>query len=139
MKVSFDFDSTLSRKDVQLFAKELVSEGHEVWIVTSRFSDEAADDKDRKWHWIKGQNQRLFGVAEDCGIKVENIHFTNMESKSLFLEGKGFIFHLDDDDIELMDILESNLHIENKCFPVNVEHFEWKETCRNILNKNLVD
>ena len=137
MKVSFDFDSTLSRKDVQSFAKELVSAGHEVWIVTSRFSDEAA--KDKKWHWIKGQNQKLFDVAEDCGIKVENIHFTNMESKSLFLEGKGFIFHLDDDDIELMDILESNRSAEVKCFPVNVEHFEWKETCKEILRKNLVD
>jgi hypothetical protein len=137
MKVSFDFDSTLSRKDVQVLAKELVSEGHEVWIVTSRFSDEAARDK--KWHWIKGQNQKLFDVAKDCGIKVENIHFTNMESKSLFLEGKGFIFHLDDDDIELMDILESNRSTEVKCFPVNVEHFEWKETCKEILRKNLVD
>ena len=137
MKVSFDFDHTLSRKDVQTFAKELVSEGHEVWIVTSRFSDEAA--KEKKWHWIEGQNQKLFDVAKDCGIKVENIHFTNMESKSLFLEGKGFIFHLDDDDIELMDILESNRSTEVKCFPVNVEHFEWKETCKEILRKNLVD
>jgi hypothetical protein len=137
MKVSFDFDSTLSRKDVQVFAKELVSEGHEVWIVTSRFSDEAG--KEKNWHWILGQNQRLFDVAEDCGIKVENIHFTCMESKSLFLEGKGFIFHLDDDDIELMDILESNRSTEVKCFPVNVEHFEWKETCKEILRKNLVD
>ena len=44
MKVSFDFDGTLSRKDVQKLAKELVSEGHEVWIVTSRFSDEAAKE-----------------------------------------------------------------------------------------------
>jgi hypothetical protein len=137
MKVSFDFDGTLSRKDVQKLAKDLVSEGYEVWIVTSRFSDEAA--KDKKWHWIEGQNQKLFDVAKDCGIKVENIHFTNMESKSLFLEGKGFIFHLDDDDIELMDILESNRSTEVKCFPVNVEHFEWKETCKEILRKNLVD
>ena len=137
MKVSFDFDSTLSRKDVQVLAKDLVSEGHEVWIVTSRFSDEAA--KEKKWHWIEGQNQRLFDVAEECGIKKENIHFTCMESKSLFLEGKGFIFHLDDDDIELMDILESNRSAQNKCFPVNVDHFEWKETCRNILKKNLAE
>ena len=42
MKVSFDFDSTLSRKDVQSFAKELVDRGLEVWIVTSRFDDESA-------------------------------------------------------------------------------------------------
>jgi len=47
-KVSFDFDSTLSRKDVQDFAKKLVSEGYEVWIVTSRFDDETGMSKN--WH-----------------------------------------------------------------------------------------
>ena len=135
MKVSFDFDSTLSRKDVQEFAKELVNEGHEVWIVTSRFDDETAMIKN--WHWIKGQNQKLFDIADKCGIKRNNIKFTCMESKSYFLEGKEFVFHLDDDDIELMDILESNKFTDDECFPVNVEHSEWKENCRNILNKNL--
>jgi hypothetical protein len=137
MKVSFDFDHTLSRKDVQEFAKQLVNEGHEVWIVTSRFSDEAA--KEKKWHWIEGQNQKLFDVAQECGIKKENIQFTCMESKSYFLKGKDFIFHLDDDDIELMDIFESNKFDQSKCFPVHVEHFEWKETCQNLLKKNLAD
>lgn len=131
MKVSFDFDSTLSRKDVQVFAKQLVDEGHEVWIVTSRFDDESAMSKN--WHWIKGQNQRLFDVANECGIKMENIKFTCMESKSIFIKDKGFIFHLDDDDIELMEILES----KDKCRPIHVDHFEWKETCRNILKNNL--
>jgi hypothetical protein len=131
MKVSFDFDSTLSRKDVQEFAKELVNEGHEVWIVTSRFDDEYAMKKN--WHWIKGQNQKLFDVAEDCGIVEENIHFTCMESKSIFIKNKGFVFHLDDDDFELMDIFES----KDKCRAIHVDHFEWKETCKNILQKNL--
>ena len=131
MKVSFDFDHTLSRKDIQAFAKQLVNEGHEVWIVTSRFSDEAA--KEKKWHWIEGQNQKLFDVAQECGIKKENIQFTCMESKSVFLKDKGFVFHLDDDDIELMDILET----KDGCRPIHVDHFEWKETCKNILKKSL--
>jgi hypothetical protein len=133
MKVSFDFDSTLSRKDVQEFAKQLVDDGHEVWIVTSRFDDESAMSKN--WHWIKGQNQRLFDVADECGIKKENIHFTCMESKSVFLKDKGFIFHLDDDDIELMDILES----KDSCRAIHVDHFEWKETCKSILKNNLAE
>jgi hypothetical protein len=131
MKVSFDFDGTLSRKDVQVFAKQLVDEGHEVWIVTSRFDDESAMKKN--WHWIKGQNQTLFDVADKCGIKKENIYFTCGESKSIFLKDKGFVFHLDDDDIELMDIFES----KDKCRPLHVDHFEWKETCENILKKYL--
>lgn len=133
MKVSFDFDNTLSRKDVQVFAKQLVDDGHEVWIVTSRFSDEEA--KERNWHWILGQNQNLFNVANECGIKLENIHFTCGQPKYLFLENKYFIFHLDDDDIELMDILESNKFVDSKCFPVHVDHFEWKETCQKYFKK----
>jgi hypothetical protein len=136
-KVSFDFDSTLSRKDVQDFAKKLVNEGYEVWIVTSRFDDETGMSKN--WHWIKDQNQNLFNIASECGIKMDNIKFTCMEPKIKFLENKGFIFHLDDDDIELMDIFESNKFDQSKCFPVHVEHFEWKETCRNILKKNLAE
>ena len=73
------------------------------------------------------------------GIKKENIQFTCMESKSYFLSGKGFIFHLDDDDIELMDILENNKFTSDKCFPVNVGHFEWEESCRDILKINLAE
>lgn len=128
MRVSFDYDATLSRKDVQEFAKKLVSRGIEVWIVTSRFDDETA--KEKAWWWIKDQNNNLFEVADECGIRRENIKFTNMESKSIFLKDKSFTFHLDDDYIELLDILESG----DKCLPVNVDHFEWKETCLNVLN-----
>jgi predicted GTPase len=109
MKVSFDFDHTLSRKDVQVFAKQLVDDGHEVWIVTSRFSDEAA--KEKKWHWIEGQNQKLFDVAEECGIKKENIQFTCMESKSVFLKDKGFVFHLDEMMYSLINIYYMEFHI----------------------------
>mgnify|MGYP000070397850 CR=1 FL=1 len=81
------------------------------------------------------------GIIETLGRvkkiekELENIHFTCMESKSIFLESKDFVFHLDDDDIELMDIFESNKFDQSKCFPVHVDHFEWKETCRNILKK----
>jgi len=74
-------------------------------------------------------------VADECGIKRENIKFTCMESKSVFLKYKEFLFHLDDDDIELMEILES----KDKCKPVHVDHFEWRETCENILQKYLAN
>jgi hypothetical protein len=127
MKVSFDFDSTLSRKDVQEFATQLVKLEHEVWIVTSRFSEEEAMKKN--WHWIKGQNKSLFDIANQCGIKSQNIHFTCMESKSIFLKDKGFTFHLDDDVVELFDILDSG----DKCKAINVNQNEWKEDCLKLI------
>lgn len=126
IKVSFDFDSTLSRTDVQAFARQLCQMGYEVWIVTSRFNNE---ELLKKWPWITEQNQKLFKVADECGIHRDRIHFTNMESKSIFLKGKGFKFHLDDDEVELMDILES----KDSCRAVNVDHFEWLQTCESIL------
>ena len=128
MKVSFDFDGTLRRLDVQRYAKSLVETGHEVWIVTTRTTTE--DIIARGWHWSKDQNIILFEIAEECGILKEHIVFTDHQDKIHFLKGKGFAFHLDDDVHELMQIVEG----QDPCRPVNVEHFEWKETCNKIVN-----
>jgi hypothetical protein len=127
MKVSFDFDSTLDRPSVQDFAKELVNDGVEVWIVTSRCTTEYATEKG--WHWVDKQNRKLFRVADNIGIKREHIIFTNHVSKSEFIYNKNFIFHLDDDSDELIAILESG----DSCKPINVDHFEWEQDCRKLV------
>lgn len=127
MKVSFDFDGTLSRKDVQEYAKSLVNSGLEVWIVTSRIATEPALAKG--WHWIERQNKELYDVADQVGIKKENIIFTEFVDKIQFLKGKDFIFHIDDDVDELMAILNS----KDSCKTVNVDHFEWKQTCESFI------
>jgi hypothetical protein len=130
MKVSFDFDGTLSRNDVQKFAKELVNGGHDVWIVTSRFSTEPALAKG--WYWIERQNQQLYDVAEECGIPKENIVFTEHVDKIVFLKDKEFLFHLDDDEYELIKILES----KDTCKPLNVGHSDFEVFCRELINSN---
>ena len=130
MKVSFDFDSTLDRPSVQDFAKELVNDGVEVWIVTSRCTTEYATEKG--WHWVDKQNRKLFRIADNIGIKREHIMFTNHVSKSEFIKGKDFIFHLDDDSDELIAILESG----DSCKPSNVNHFDWERDCRLYIKQN---
>jgi hypothetical protein len=130
-KVSFDYDATLSRKDVQEFAKELVEQGFDVWIVTSRTSTE--DIVARNWTWCLNQNEIVFEVAEECGIPKENIVFTDHTDKVNFLKGKDFLLHLDDDVDELMEILRSG----DKCNPLNVNSLSWKENCIETLNKKL--
>ena len=132
MKVSFDFDGTLRLHSVQQYAKILVEAGHEVWIVTTRTTTE--DIIERGWHWSKDQNIILFEIAEACGILKEHIVFTDHQDKIHFLKGKGFAFHLDDDVHELMCIIESG----EPCKPVNVEHFEWKETCNKIIENGRI-
>ena len=129
MKVSFDFDGVLSRKDVQDFAKELIGKGIDVWIVTSRIATESALEKG--WYWIEKQNDELYKVAELVGVVKDKIVFTEHIDKIVFLKDKGFEFHLDDDEHELILIMQS----KDSCVPLNVGHFSWKENCLEVLNK----
>ena len=129
MKVSFDFDDTLTKHEVRVYASYLVDEGHEVWIVTSRYD---LENLDRRWRdkktgkpWV---HQDLFEVADACGIKKEHIHFTNRVKKCKFLEDNGFLFHVDDDDLELIEIMKSNI-----VKTINVEYFDWEYECNQIL------
>jgi hypothetical protein len=130
MKVSFDFDGTLSRHDVQVYASSLVDDGHEVWIVTSRWD---LDNLDRRWKSKKTgepwEHQDLFEVAEWCGIKKEHIHFTNRKKKCQFLEDNQFVFHLDDDDLELIEIMKNNI-----VKSINVDYSDWKHECDELIN-----
>jgi translation elongation factor EF-1alpha len=126
-KISLDFDYTLSRKDVQEFAKKLVNLDFDVWIVTSRFSNEEA--LLRGLYGADKKNKEIYDIAELCGIKKENIVFTNKIDKINYLKDKNFTIHLDDDIDELMAILESG----DLCKPINVNYFDWENTCMEIL------
>jgi len=126
-KISLDFDYTLSRKDVQEFAKKLVNLDFDVWIVTSRFSNEEALLKG--FYGADKKNKEIYDIAELCGIKKENIVFTNKIDKINYLKDKNFTIHLDDDIDELMAILESG----DLCKPINVNYFDWENACMEIL------
>jgi len=97
IKISFDFDGTLSDKEsVRNLVKILLNSFDrecEVHITTSRTT---------KWN----NNGDLFHVAESLNIPKERIHFTMLKDKFHFLE--GFSFHIDDDEIEL-DLINSNI------------------------------
>jgi hypothetical protein len=135
-KVSFDFDDTLGHnKEVQDYAEELVSRGVDVHIVTSRYDsvDKYTEETLKKFGIknLEKEHNYLFEVADRIGIKRENIHFTNMTLKyGFFKENKDFIFHLDDNDVELRHI---SSHTKTK--GVDVFLYDWKEFCEYILNK----
>jgi hypothetical protein len=123
MKVSFDFDNTLSRKDVQQYAKELINLGLDVWICTSRVCY-----LDTGYEHL---NNDLFNVALDVGIKPENIIFTNMSSKHNKCKEHVFLWHLDDDTIDIEFIEEGS-----KTIGVNVNEKDWKDKCNKLINEN---
>lgn len=110
MKISFDFDSTLSTKRIQRLATKLISEGHEVWITTSRFPN--SSEVIQKWPWIKDQNNLLFKLAQELQIPICRIQFTSMEPKWKVLN--GFDMHYDDDQVEI-EMLEEN---ESTCLGI---------------------
>jgi hypothetical protein len=98
MKISFDFDGILSEEYIQEIAKNYINDGHEVWITTSRLSDDVAPSK----YW----NRDLFNVATKLGIPWNRIQFTNGDQKWKFL--KDFDLHYDDDK-PTIDAIEEHL------------------------------
>lgn len=124
MKVSFDFDSTLSRESIQKYAQKLINKGVEVWICTSRWSDEEALNR----NWSVDYNYDLLLVAEKLKIPKERIIFTNHENKIDFLRDKDFIWHLDDDVIELSFFKREKV-TGISCYKNN----SWENKCNKLL------
>lgn len=121
MKVSFDFDSTLDKPSIQSFAKSLIEQGHEIWIVTSRLTNEKANNL--TW------NDDLFAVAKYLNIPKNRIHFTCGEDKSKFFQDKDFIWHLDDDSYELSQINKETKTIGISCWQNN----KYQQKCLKLL------
>lgn len=132
MKVSFDFDGTLERQSVQKYASELISRGIEVWIVTSRFDIE--NYSKQYFTSIESAtlaNRDLFEVAKQLEIPNDRIHFTNMMNKWRFFEDKDFIWHLDDDWIEVREI-------DRKTKTRGISYFNspnWKSKCEKTIQR----
>lgn len=127
-KISFDFDQTLDNEHIQNYAIELMNMNYEIHIVTSR-----PDKWENKWK-IKGlpeviwDNDDLYEVADRIRIKRENIHFTEYTPKYKFFEkNEDFIFHIDDDHIEI-DEINNKTKTKAILFEQN-----WKENCNEKL------
>lgn len=121
--VTFDFDSTLSHKIVQDFAKSLILKGFEVWVLTSRY-DEIHKHKYRH----NPTNEDLYKVTDRLGIERTKIRFQCMRPKAEYLFGTNVIWHLDDDYVEVNEI---NSKTDTKGIDVNQKG--WKKECKSIL------
>ena len=90
MRISFDFDNTLSTLPMQRIARKFIKSGFEVHITTSRL--EHMDG-------LQFSNNDLFAISDEIGIERKHIKFTNYEEKYSFV--KNFQFHFDDDQNEI--------------------------------------
>jgi len=112
IRISFDFDGTLSLPSVQKVAKELIEYGFDVIIVTSRKSD--------------GENSDIQEVAQDLGIDL--VFYTEYNLKFSYLHHLTCDVHIDNDRNELIH-LSRFLDIVG----VDVTNESWDYELKNII------
>lgn len=130
MIVSFDFDGTLSREDVQEYARELIERGVEVIVTTARY-----DEDNKHLYPVNPTNEDLYEVTDRLGIKRENIHFMNMGLKADFLKTTDAIWHLDDDDVETRAIME----LDHSIVGIDVNDSRWRWFCEYEITYGYAD
>lgn len=113
IKVSFDYDGTLTLPYIQEFAKFLIDCEVDVYVITSRF-DEL--HKQNCLGTIMGENSDLWEIVDKIGIQRHKVRFTLMQPKWEYINGTKICLHLDDDTIEVDDIV----NYANYCSPVLV-------------------
>lgn len=127
-KISIDFDNTLSRISVQKYvAQLLLIDNIEVNILTAREDDSLNTSE---IHMI--DNRDLWEVINELGINRDKVRFTGYDDKYHFLKDDKYLFHLDDDSMEL-----SNIHKHTNVLPINVTKGSWVHKCNFILGINI--
>lgn len=125
--ISVDYDGTLSKKEVQDYVRVLIDLGVEVQITTARtiytnYLYEGHPISSKDW------NGDLFKVSDSLGIPRDKVIFCDNGNKSDFIN-KEVTFHLDDDELELMNLLDNNRYIG-----IDVNNPRWRELCNKRLN-----
>lgn len=128
MKVSFDFDGTLSTEEVQEYAKELIDRGLDVWIVTTRY-----DENQMYLYDPPGTNiDDLWEIVDRLGLPRWKVRFTCMKWKWEYLKNTQFVWHLDDNDEEHRKARQNGCKV-----PIILNYVkDWKEQCENLLKPN---
>jgi len=123
------FDETLELQNVQNYVKTLINRNIEVWIVTSRYSDDfLINNLNIDVEFVKLLNSDLYDIANKLGIQKNRIHFTNLKYKYNFLENNKFLFHADDDYDEIQKI-------NNNTNVIGIYLFDefWKTKCESLI------
>ena len=125
MKVSFDFDGTLTLRPVQAFCATLIAAGHEVWITTMRYDNKHIDAMNARGRSVGYSNIDVFALCKKLGIKYEHVIFCNEGGrKTPFLMKHDFAFHLDDDST-----IVHELSLTMPCLCIDVYVAGWQERC----------
>jgi acid phosphatase class B len=92
IKVSFDFDDTITTEKGQNLAKERIKNGDSVYIVTRRHERD---------------NKAVFKIADELGIPHDKVYFTNGHLKWETIKRLGIDIHYDNNLNEIQKINEN--------------------------------
>jgi len=124
--VTFDFDGTLTKKNVQKYATKLINNGIDVWVITSRYCELT-----KHLYPNNPTLDDLWNVIDTLKIPRYKVIFTRMLPKADILENTKVMWHLDDDSFEIDEINE-----RCKTIGINVAlNSKWKTKCNQILNE----
>lgn len=126
--VTFDFDETLSRKDVQEYAIELIERGIDVWVLTTRY-----DELHKHRYEPNPTNDDLWAVIDSINIPRFKVRFTNMEWKANYLLHTNVSLHLDDNYKEFIKMR----NMKCKTLGVQVNCGSFRNKCNRIINNKL--
>jgi hypothetical protein len=87
MKISFDFDNTLEKENIQKIAQSYINAGDKVFIITRRCQEDA---------------QEVYSVADKLGISYDDVYFTCHEWKWRTIKDLQIDEHYDDKLIEVL-------------------------------------
>jgi hypothetical protein len=91
IKISFDYDGTLSTIKGKELAAEKIATGHDVWIITARQRED--------------NNNAVYTTAERLGIPRSRIKFTNGKDKYPYMVRYDIDIHYDNnqDQVDLIN------------------------------------
>jgi hydroxymethylpyrimidine pyrophosphatase-like HAD family hydrolase len=90
MKISFDYDGTLTEESIKNTAKIFIISGHDVWIITARSYGDFNSD--------------LYKMCDDIHLEHDKIIITNGLLKSEEFFKGNFDLHYDDEWEEVAEI-----------------------------------
>ena len=94
MRISFDFDGTLTEPHIQQICKNKLHEGHDVFIITKRYKNPS-------------EAPYVYQLAESLGINEKNIYFTDRKWKHGFIHFLEINEHYEDEPYE-KELIEEN-------------------------------
>lgn len=131
MKVSFDYDGTLSTKDGRDMAKKLINDGDDIWIISARDSKEG-----------------MIEVADELGIPLSRVIVAGSnDDKIKKIEELGIEKHYDNNPDVIKELgnigvkfssvekNDSNYNIDNKDVVVELEKPKSGETENEFISR----